>query len=69
MTKKITQIAVHLSPETKEVIMSLAEQDGVSVSEFVCDLIESDLQRKFDKFSVLQRWVNNTGTVRTDGPE
>ena len=43
--KKTEQSAVHLSSDTKEVLMLLAEQNGNSVSEFVCDLIEADLQR------------------------
>jgi len=37
--KKTEQIAVHISGDTKEVLILLAEQKGNSVSEFVCDLI------------------------------
>lgn len=64
--KKTEQIAVHLSGDTKEVLMLLAEQNGNSVSEFVCDLIEADLKKQFDRFSVLKKWMQVTGSVGTD---
>lgn len=67
--KKTDQIAVHIDHGSKMAIAAIAEIDGMTASEYVCNLIHTDLQRKYHALTVLQEWAKGTGTVGTDGTE
>lgn len=43
MTKKLGQLAIHVSAETERQIKALAQLEGVSSSSFLCDIVESFL--------------------------
>lgn len=45
--KKTHQITVHLSEECADVVGALADLSNLSKSEWVCQLIENDLLRRY----------------------
>lgn len=67
--KKTESIAVHIDIDSKLAVVALAEMDGMTASQFVCELIHNELQRKYHALTVLQNWKKGTGTVGTDGTE
>lgn len=46
MSKKIGQLAIHLSEESERQIKALAQLEGVSTSSFLRDITESFLDEK-----------------------
>lgn len=52
--KKIEQIAVHVDDRTKLAIKRMAEHAGVTVSEYMGQIIETHLQNQYDLMVALQ---------------
>lgn len=61
--KKLGKVTVHTTHGRKQAIDRLAEQKGVSASEYVDEIMDKHLQSRFSELSVLLTYQEAQGAV------
>lgn len=69
MEKKTAVVAIHVPIATKEASTNYAAREGLTVSEYGCNVFHQILQSELDKANIAIAWKESMGSMGSDGNE